>query len=45
MRKGITVVRANVALSVCLLVAMLAVTGGGVYAVLAGNTGQMGGGG
>ncbi len=35
MRKGITVVRAHTTLSVCLLLAMLAVTGGGVFAVLA----------
>ncbi len=37
MRKGITVVRAHAALSVCLLLVALGLAGGGVYAVLAGD--------
>ncbi len=37
MRKGITVVRAHAALSVCLLLVALGLAGGGVCAVLAGD--------
>ena len=40
MKKGVKEVRAHSALAVCLLLGALAVTGGGVYAVLAGTTGE-----
>jgi hypothetical protein len=44
MRKGITAVRSHAALSVCLMLVALAMTGGGVYAVFAGDAGSTGGG-